>query len=48
MSVPDPINNTKLEFKLNATTLSTELVPADNVKTINVQVRNQVATTITG
>ncbi|XP_053374563.1 integrin alpha-9-like [Mercenaria mercenaria] len=48
MVVPDSINNTKLEFRLNATTLSTELEPKDNMKSLSVEVRNQVKTTFTG
>lgn len=46
--VPESMNETNIVFRLKATTLSTELQPADNVKNITVKVRNQVKTTFTG
>lgn len=46
--VPDTITEHKLNFKFNTTTLSQELVPADNVHSVSIPVRNKVSTSFSG
>ncbi|KAL4221895.1 integrin [Mactra antiquata] len=46
--VPPSVNSPILTFRLNATTLSTELQPEDNVKTITIDVRHKVKTSFIG
>jgi len=48
MNVPETVSDSELTFRLNATTLSTELEPADNVQVINIQLRNKVTTSFKG
>jgi len=48
LAVPEWTTNTELVFRLNATTLSTELAPEDNVARVQVEVKNMVSTTFRG
>ena len=48
LAIPGLISYTSLNFKFNATTLSTEIAPADNIATFNVEARNKLSSKFTG
>lgn len=48
MFVPESVTDTELQFRLNVTTLSTELAPDDNVNTLTLTLRNKVTTNFKG
>ena len=46
--IPGLVSTTTFPFRLNATTLSTETVPADNVAVFNITAKNMVSTEFNG
>ena len=48
LAIPGLISKTNLHFKFNATTLSTEIAPADNVATFDVEARNKLTSQFKG
>ena len=48
LTIPGLITDTSLHFKFNATTLSTEIAPADNIATFDVEARNMLTSRFNG
>ena len=48
LAVPGLMSTTLLPFRINATTLSTETNPTDNVKSFTIEAKNKVSTDFTG
>lgn len=48
LTIPGLISDTSMHFKFNATTLSTEMKPADNIATFDVEARNKLTSEFKG